>query len=127
MPTLCEVTGAELPADYPGDGFSIVPVLTDNASVRKKDWIYIWYRGKVMVRNKQYSLLAKTEGSDARLTRYKGPFDGEKLEDVALSQSERNIKEQFEATLERLAATRLTSVSKEVRAKAMKAERNGKK
>ncbi|MGB4710417.1 MAG: sulfatase-like hydrolase/transferase [Fuerstiella sp.] len=127
MPTLCEVTGAELPANYPGDGSSIVPVLTDNANARKKDWIYIWYRGKVMVRNKQYSLVAKTDGSNATLTRYKGPFDGENLEDSALSQPERTIKQQFESTLERLAATRLTSVSKEVRAKVMKTEKKGKK
>jgi arylsulfatase A len=40
MPTLCEVTGAELPPDYPGDGSSIVPVLQDKASAREKDWIY---------------------------------------------------------------------------------------
>lgn len=127
LPTLCEVTGAERPANYPGDGSSIVPVLTDNASARKKDWIYIWYRGQVMVRNKQYSLVAKTDGNDARLTRYKGPFDGEKLEDSALSEPERDIKQQFEATLARLAAARLTSVSKDVRAKVMKTEKKGKK
>jgi arylsulfatase A len=120
MPTLCEVTGAELPANYPGDGSSIVPVLQDNASARKKDWLYIWYRGQVMVRNKQYSLLAKTDGSDARLTRYKGPFDGEKLEDSTLSETERAIKEQFEATLARLAKTRLSSVSEESRAQVKK-------
>ena len=112
MPTLCEVAGAELPANYPNDGSSIVPVLQNNASARKKDWIYIWYRGQVLVRNKQYSVLAKTDGSDARLTRYKGSFDGEKLADSALSEPERAIKRQFEATLSRLAETRLTSVSK---------------
>ncbi len=127
MPTLCEATGAELPANYPGDGSSIVPVLQDNASAREKDWIYIWYRGQVMVRNKQYSLLAKTDGSDAKLIRYKGPFDGEELADSALSEPERAIKGQLEATLARLAKTRLTSVDKEVRAKARKTEKKTKK
>ena len=133
MPTLCEVTGANLPSNYPGDGSSIVPVLQDNASVRKKDWIYIWYsrsghsdRGQVMVRNNQYSLLAKTDGSNARLTRYKGPFDSEKLEDSTLSETERASKEQFEATLARLAKTRLLSVSKEIRVKMQKPRRNKK-
>jgi arylsulfatase A len=115
MPTICEVTGAKLPANYPGDGSSIVPVLQNNASARKKDWIYIWYRGQVIVRNKQYSLLAKTDGSNAQLTRYKGPFDGRKLADSELSPPERAIKAEFEATLARLAKTRLSSVSKEVR------------
>lgn len=116
MPTLCEVTGADLPANYPGDGSSILPILQDNASARKKDWIYIWYRGQVIVRDKQFSLLAKTDGSNAKLTRYKGQFDGKQLADSALSESERAIKAQFEATLARLAKTRLTSVSKEARA-----------
>jgi len=127
MPTLCEVTGAELPANYPGDGSSIVPVLQDNASARKKDWIYIWYRGRVMVRNKQCSLLAKTDGSGAKLTRYKGPFDGEKLADDALSEPERAIKEHFEATLARLAKTRLSTVSEEGRTKVQKPKKKKKK
>ena len=133
MPTLCEVTGAKLPSNYPGDGSSIVPVLQDNASARKKDWIYIWYsrsghsdQGQVMVRNKQYSLLAKTDGSNARLTRYKGPFDGEKLEDYTLSQPESAIKQQFKATLTRLAKSRLLSVSNEIRVKIQKPRRNKK-
>ena len=133
MPTLCEVTGADLPPNYPGDGSSIVPVLQDNASARKKDWIYIWYsrsghsdQGQVMVRNKQYSLLAKTDGSNARLTRYKGPFDGEKLEGSTLSQPESAIKQQFKATLTRLAKSRLLSVSNEIRVKMQKPKRNKK-
>ncbi len=126
MPTLCEVTGAELPANYPGDGSSIIPVLQNNASARKKDWIYIWYRGQVMVRNKRYSLLAKTDGSDASLTRYKGPFDGKKLEDSRLSETERGIKEKFEATLARLAKTRLSSVSKENRVQVKKPRKSKK-
>lgn len=126
MPTLCEVTGAALPASYPGDGSSIVPVFQDNASARKKDWIYIWYRGQVMVRNKQYSLLAKTDGNDARLTRYNGPFDGETLEDSTLSETERAIKEQFEATLARLAKTRLSRVSEDGRAQVKKPRKDRK-
>ena len=126
MPTLCEVTGADLPPNYAGDGSSIVPVLQNNASARKKDWIYIWYRGQVMVRNNQYSLLAKTDGSDASLTRYKGPFDGEKLEDSTLSQPESAIKQQFKATLTRLAKSRLLSVSNEIRVKIQKPRRNKK-
>ena len=126
MPTLCEVTGADLPPNYPGDGSSIVPVLQNNAGARKKDWIYIWYRGQVMVRNNQYPLLAKTDGSNASLTRYKGPFDGEKLKDHTLSQPESAIKQQFEATLARLAKSRLLSVSNEIRVKMQKPRRNKK-
>jgi hypothetical protein len=79
-----------------------------------------------MVRNRQYSLLAKTDGSDARLTRYKGPFDGEKLEEATLSETERALREQFEATLARLAKTRLSSVSEESRAPVKKSKKGEK-
>ena len=80
-----------------------------------------------MVRNKQYSLLAKTDGSGVRLTRYKGPFDGEKLEESTLSEPDRAIKEQFETTLSRLAKIRLSGVSKDVRAQVEKPQKKGKK
>ena len=126
MPTLCEVTGAELPKDYPGDGASIVPVLKGKATDRRKDWIYIWYRGKVMVRNKEYSLVAKRDGSGAELTRYKGAFDGEKLVGSALTDEEQTIKKQFEQTLARLAKTRLSGVDERTRAKTLKSEKSGK-
>ena len=127
LPTLCEVTGAALPKNHPQDGASIVPVLQNKADARKKDWIYIWYRGRVMVRDKKYSLVAKTDGSDAKLTRYKGPFDGTQLENSALTKGESAIKEQFEGTIARLAKTRLSAVSKEVRAKLEKPQKKPKK
>jgi len=127
LPTLCEVTGAALPKNHPQDGASIVPVLQNKADARKKDWIYIWYRGRVMVRDKKYSLVARTDGSDAKLTRYKGPFDGEQLENSALTKEERSTKEGFEGTLARLAKTRLSGVSKQVRAKLEKPQKKPKK
>ena len=79
-----------------------------------------------MVRNNQYSLLTKTDASDASLTRYKGPFDGEKFKDYTLTQPESAIKQQFEATLARLAKSRLLSVSNEIRVKMQKPRRNKK-
>ena len=127
MPTLCEISGAALPKNHPGDGASIVPVLQNKAKTRTKEWIYIWYRGRVMVRNKEYSLVAKTDGSGARLTRYKGPFDGRQLENSALTKDERSIKEEFEGTLARLAKAPLSGVSEEVRAKLEKPKKKGKK
>ena len=80
-----------------------------------------------MVRNKTYSLVAKTDGSNASLTRYAGPFDGEKLKDASLSEPERALKGQFEATLARLAKTRLLSVSEATRAKLNKPRKKNKK
>jgi arylsulfatase A len=113
MPTLCDATGAKLPANYPGDGSSIIPVLKDNADARKKDWIYIWYRGQLMLRNKQHALVSKIDGSDAKFIRYKGHFDGEKVTESAMTEAEKVIKKQFVQTFERLRKTRLTGVSEE--------------
>jgi len=103
FPTICEVTGAKLPKNHPADGASIFPVLENKADTRKKDWVYIWYRKQVMVRDKRYSLLANQDGSSAALTRYRGPFDGKQLKDNKLTKSERALKEQFEATVAGLA------------------------
>ena len=127
LPTLCEVSGAALPKKHPADGASIVPVLQNQADARKKDWIYVWYRGQVMVRNKEYSLVAKADGSESKLTRYKGPFDGKQLEDSVLTKDESFIKEKFEAKIAELAKTRLSGVSKQVRAKLEKPQKKPKK
>ena len=124
LPTLCEVSGAALPKKHPEDGTSIVPVLQNQAANRKKDWIYIWYRGRVMVRDKKYSLVAKTDGSDARLTRYKGQFDGKELDNQKLTKTENSIKNEFEAILAEMAKTRLSTASKEGRAMGLKNKSN---
>ena len=124
FPTICEVTGAKLPKNHPGDGASIVPVLRNQAGARKKHWVYIWYRKQVMVRNKQYSFVAKQDGSNAALTRYEGSFNGTKLKDSALTKTERALKKQFEATIARLAKARLSTASEEGRIQGLKNKNN---
>ena len=124
FPTICEVTGAKLPKNHPADGASIVPVLRNQADARKKDWIYIWYRKQVMVRNKQYSFLANQDGSKAALTRYDSPFNGRKLKDSTLTNTERILKKQFEATIARLAKARLSTASEEGRIQGLKNKTN---
>ena len=124
FPTICEVTGAKLPKNHPADGASIVPVLRNQADARKKDWIYIWYRKQVMVRNKQYSFLANQDGSKAALTRYDSPFNGRKLKDSALTNTERILKKQFEAIIARLAKARLSTASEEGRIQGLKNKTN---
>lgn len=126
LPTLCDVTGAKLPAGYPGDGVSILPVLENKEGVRKKDWIYIWYRGQIMVRNKEYSLVAKLDGSKAKLTRYKGAFDGVEVAPGDFSEDEKKLKAEFEKVFDQRRTARLTSVDEKTRAKTMKAEKGGK-
>ena len=124
FPTICEVTTAKLPKNHPGDGASIVPVLRNQAGARKKDWVYIWYRKQVMVRNKHYSFVAKQDGSNAALTRYEGSFNGTKLKDSALTKTERALKKQFEATIARLAKARLSTASEEGRIQGLKNKNN---
>jgi len=124
FPTICEVTTAKLPKNHPSDGASIVPVLRNQAGARKKDWVYIWYRKQVMVRNKQYSFVAKQDGSNAALTRYEGSFNGTKLKDSALTKTERALKKQFEATIARLAKARLSTASEEGRIQGLKNKNN---
>ena len=124
FPTLCEVTGAKLPKNHPGDGASIVSVLRNQADARRKDWIYIWYRKQVMVRNKQYSFVANQDGSKAALTRYDSPFNGTKLKDSALTKTERALKKQFEAAIARLAKARLTTASEKGRIQGLKNKNN---
>ena len=124
FPTICEVTTAKLPKNHPGDGASIVPVLRNQAGARKKDWVYIWYRKQVMVRNKQYSFVAKQDGSNAALTRYEGSFNGTKLKDSALTKTESALKKQFEATIARLAKARLSTASEEGRIQGLKNKNN---
>jgi len=41
MPTLCEVAGASVPENYPGDGVSLWPVLSGKGG-RIKEYVYIW-------------------------------------------------------------------------------------
>ena len=124
FPTICEVTNAKLPKNHPGDGASIVPVLRNQADARRKDWIYIWYRKQVMVRNKQYSFVANQDGSKAALTRYDSPFNGTKLKDSALTKTERALKKQFEATIARLAKARLSTASEKGRIQGLKNKNN---
>ena len=124
FPTICEVTTAKLPKNHPGDGASIVPVLRNQADARRKDWIYIWYRKQVMVRNKQYSFVANQDGSKAALTRYDSPFNGTKLKASALTKTERALKKQFEATIARLAKARLSTASEKGRIQGLKNKNN---
>jgi len=117
MPTLCEVTGAKLSDDYPGDGVSILPILQDKADARQKNWIYIWYRGKVMVRNEQCAVKARENLANPEFTRYEGPFDGKQVKESNLTEQERAIKDQFVATLARLAKTRGTGLVRDNKGK----------
>ena len=77
-----------------------------------------------MVRNKKYSLLAKHNGSNARLTLHKGQFDGKELDNQKLTKTENTIKKEFEGILAKMAKTRLSTASKEGREMGLKNKSN---
>jgi arylsulfatase A len=124
MPTLCELSNADLPKGHPNDGTSLLPVFQNNSKARKKDWIYIWYRNQVMVRNKKYSLLANHDGTNASLTRYKGQFEGGEIDENSMDKKEKNLQNKFIATINRLAKTRLSTASEEGRIMGLKNKSN---
>jgi len=105
MPTLCEVSGAELPAGYAGDGVSLLPALRGEAG-RDKPWVYIWYRGQVMARNKTYSLVGKQDGSKMRFIKYARSFDGEALDLAGLTPEEKGVHKRLQTVIDELAKTR---------------------
>ena len=63
LPTLCEVTGAPLPANYPGDGVSLWPTLAGTGK-RDKPHIYISYGNQKWARTVHYGArMRKTQVS----------------------------------------------------------------
>lgn len=105
MPTLCEVSGASLPAGYAGDGKSILPVLLGEAG-REKPWVYIWYRGQVMARNQDYSLVGKQDGSEMRLIKYARAYEGERLDLADLTEAEQLVHAMLQGVINELAEAR---------------------
>lgn len=124
MPTLCEVSNADLPKGHPNDGLSLLPILQNNAKARNKEWIYIWYRNQVMIRNKKYSLLANHDGTNASLTRYEGQFNGKEISADSMNNKEKDLTAKFVATSNRLAKARLTTASEAGRAMGLKNKSN---
>lgn len=108
LPTVCDVAGAPLPDDYPGDGKSLVPLFEGRPDARNKEYVYIWHGGEVIIRNQKYMLLANKDGSDARLQRYAGAYDGEEVSSP--SESEQVIMDRFQGILESMGKTRRSAI-----------------
>jgi len=105
LPTLCEVAGARLPKDYPGDGVSLVPTLRGQGD-RDKPWVYIWYRGKVLARNREYMLVGKQNSSQLDFLKYKAPYQPQALDADSLTDQQQAIRDQLQAVIDRLAGER---------------------
>ena len=105
LPTLCQLSGAQLPQGYPGDGVSLVSTMV-GVSARNKPWVYFWYRGQVMARNKTHALVGKQDGSKMRLLRYARPYDAEELDLDNLDEDDQPAYKNLKYVIEDLAKTR---------------------
>ncbi|MEM9348465.1 MAG: sulfatase-like hydrolase/transferase [Planctomycetota bacterium] len=105
MPTLCEVAGAKLPDGDPGDGVSLMPALLGKGE-RDKPWVYFWYRGQVMARNKTYALVGRQDGSKMRLLKYARSYEAQELDIGALTSEREAVHDRLQAVIDEMAKTR---------------------
>ena len=88
MPTLCEVAGAPLPENYPGDGVSLWPVLSGSGE-RTKGNIYIWYKGRVWARNVDIGVHLTIETQQYKYQKFTGHFSTETVGFDSLAENEK--------------------------------------
>lgn len=88
LPTLCEVAGAALPENYPGDGLSLWPVLSGEGT-RNKEYVYIWYfRGQTWVRNLDFGFLRDRRQNKESYQKFSGHYETESVELKSVSEPE---------------------------------------
>lgn len=110
LPTLCEVAGIDLPEGYPGDGVSLVPVLTGDES-RNRPWVYVWYSGprdpgQIFARTREYKYLCGIDLSESRFFQAETPFAEEELKIDVLDEEQQRILEMLRSVVLEFAATR---------------------
>ncbi|EDM26949.1 arylsulphatase A [Lentisphaera araneosa HTCC2155] len=102
MPTLCELSGAALPDNYPGDGLSLWPTLSGKGTRNKKQ-IYIWYfKGGEWARNVNHGVLKK----DDKITYQKFPahFVEEKVNFDSVSEKDQAIFTNLKQVIDEMAS-----------------------
>ncbi len=102
MPTLCELTGAPLPENYPQDGVSLWPTLS-GAGERVKDNIYIWYKGKTWVRTKEHGVLYDSKSEQYRYQAFEGHFSSQMVNLKDVSEAENRVFTQLKAVIDDMA------------------------
>ena len=100
MPTLVELAGAELPADHPIDGHSIVPILRGEKS-DVREWIFSYLADRRVLRTKRWLLERNSPEDYGTLFDCGDSRDGTGYRDVTDSTDPEvlAIKQQFEEIL----------------------------
>jgi len=100
LPTMCEVAGAQLPENYPGDGLSLWPVLSGTGE-RNKEYVYIWYfRFNTWVRTKDLGLLCSRKNRGISYWKYPSHFETQKLEFDSATEEEQAESKKLEKVLD---------------------------
>lgn len=105
LPTLCEVAGAPLSDDYPGDGVSLWPVLSGEGG-RHKEQVYVWYKGKTWARTVDYGVLRTNKSNRFDYQKFSGHFEKTKMELASVSEPERAVLARLKAVIEDLSTLR---------------------
>jgi len=103
LPTMCEVAGAPLPKNYPGDGLSLWPVLAGTGE-RNKEYVYIWYfRFTTWARNKDYGVLRGRTQQTVRYQKYPGLFESKTLDFDSATEKEQAVLQKLKGVMDELA------------------------
>ena len=103
LPTMCEISGAPLPENYPGDGLSLWPVLSGRGE-RNKEYVYIWYfRSNTLVRNKDYGLLCARKNRNISYWKHLSHYNSKKIELESATEAEQAEFKKLEKVLDEMA------------------------
>jgi len=105
MPTLCEITGAPLPENYPGDGVSLWPVLSGKGQ-RFKNNVYVWYKGKTWARNVDYGVLLTNKTKKYEYQKFTGHFEKARTDMASAAEEEKALLSNLQAVIDDLARPR---------------------
>jgi len=73
FPTICDVSGLATPSDRPIDGVSFWSTL-QGKNGRKKPWVYIWFDGQVLARNRTHMVRRMEPDSSLRFIDCSAPY-----------------------------------------------------
>ena len=103
LPTLCEVAGAPLPENYPGDGLSLWPVLSGTGS-RNKEYVYSWYfRHTTWVRNVHFGVLRNRTLQNDTFQKFSGHFSQETVDLNSAPEPEQAVFKQLKQVMDDMA------------------------
>ena len=102
MPTVCEIAGAPLPENYPGDGVSLWPVLSGKGE-RVKEHVYVWYRGETWARNVDYGVLLNNKNNKYTYQKFTGHFAKKTLKCDDLAEREQTVLTNLKSVIDDMA------------------------